>query len=308
MLARGFLVALLLLVGTAAQAFALKTEKVTENVYALVGEIGPRSAENHALNNTVGFVVTPGGVVLVGSGATPVGAKLIEQSIAVVTPKPIRWVVNIGAQDHHWLGNSYFAAKGVPIIALSRTVAEQKKHVDDHLSRLKQVAPTEVDAVKPAYAPDPIDKDRVELKLGGIDFELLWPGGGHFSGDAVLWMPAQRVLFSGDYIFNDRMLGVQPYSPLLPWQQSFHKLAALKPRWVVPGHGHASDWAKAQRDTGDYLDWLVKEVGKAQEDWKEIGDTVNDLADAPQFGHLQFYDGWHRKNINRSYLYLEANQ
>jgi len=55
-----------------------------------------------------------------------------------------------------------------------------------------------------------------------------------------------------------------------------------------------------------YLDWLVSEVGKALEDWQDISDTVDALAEAPAFRHLKFYDGWHRTNINRAYLQLEA--
>jgi glyoxylase-like metal-dependent hydrolase (beta-lactamase superfamily II) len=307
MMRRCLLTALLCWVG-ATQAFELQVEKVTDNVYALVGEIGPRSAENHALNNTLGFVVTPAGVVLIGSGATPTGARLIEKSIASVTSQPVRWVINIGAQDHHWLGNSYFAANGADIIALAKTVDEQHQHVDDHLSRLLQVVKAEAPAVKPMYATKPIAQDQARLNLGGEVFDLIWPGGGHFAGDAILWMPKRRVVFAGDYVFNERMFGVQPYSPVLAWQEAFHKIAALKPLFVIPGHGHPGDLSKAQRDTGDYLDWLVAEVGKAQGDWKDIGDTVNDLGAAPQFRHLKFYDSWHRKNINRTYLYLESNQ
>ena len=64
--------------------------------------------KNFGSNNTVGFVVTDKGVVLIGSGAMPAGAKVIHQAIQEITSKPILWVVNIGAQDHHWLGNSYF--------------------------------------------------------------------------------------------------------------------------------------------------------------------------------------------------------
>ena len=84
-----------------AHAFELKVEPVGKNAYAIVGEIGPRTPENHALNNTLGFVVTGEGVVLIGSGASPAGAQLVEQAVASVTDKPIRLVVNIGVQDHH---------------------------------------------------------------------------------------------------------------------------------------------------------------------------------------------------------------
>jgi len=159
---RWLLAALLALTGTAAQAFDLQSEKVAPNVYALVGEIGPRTAENHALNNTQGFVVTPKGVVLVSSGASPSGARLIAAAIKRVTNQPVRWVINIGAQDHHWLGNSWFAGHGAKIIALAKTVASQKKHVDDHLSRLRQISKEQAQEVRPVYAPDPIDADQAK--------------------------------------------------------------------------------------------------------------------------------------------------
>jgi len=104
------------------------------------------------------------------------------------------------------------------------------------------------------------------------------------------------------------MLGVQPYSQVKTWQKSFHKIAALKPQLVIPGHGHPAKWVKAEHETGDYLDWLVKNISAALKDWKEIGDTVDDLSEAPQFRQLKFYNNWHRKNINRTYLQLEAEQ
>jgi len=290
-------------------AFELQVEPVAEDVYALVGEIGPRKPENHALNNTLGFVVTPEAVVLVGSGTTESAGRLIEQAIARVTPKPVRWVVNIGVQDHHWMGNRYFTRQSAQVIALQRTVDGQRQVLDNHLRRLRQVlGDKEADSLPPEWAAEPLTGERAQFELGGKRFELLWPGGGHFPGDALLWMPDQRVVFAGDYIFHDRMLGIRPESKLLDWRRSFHRIEVLKPLWVVPGHGHAGDLSKARRDTGDYLDWLVVQVGKALEDWKELEETVDELADALQFRHLKFYDAWHRRNIHSAYLQLEAQQ
>ncbi|MEJ1360138.1 MAG: hypothetical protein RPU94_04755, partial [Candidatus Sedimenticola sp. (ex Thyasira tokunagai)] len=115
-LGRRVLLFALLLVVIDATAFELRVQQVTDDVYALVGDTGPRTYDNHALNNTLGFVVTAEGVVLVDSGATPEGARLIEKAIAGVTHLPVRWVINTGMQDHKWMGNSYFAVKGAEII------------------------------------------------------------------------------------------------------------------------------------------------------------------------------------------------
>jgi glyoxylase-like metal-dependent hydrolase (beta-lactamase superfamily II) len=104
----------------------------------------------------------------------------------------------------------------------------------------------------------------------------------------------------------DRMLGIHPTSDAAAWQQSFHKIMALAPSHIIPGHGRPTDVAGAKRDTGDYLDWLITNVRAALKDWLEIEETIDSLSDAPQFKHLIHYDSWHRRNVHQTYLQLEA--
>lgn len=289
-------------------AFELQVEKVTDSIYALVGDIGPRNEQNHGLNNTLGFVIGDEGVTLVGSGATPEGARLIENAVASVTDKPILRVITIGVQDHHWMGNSYFIEQDIDVIALAKTVDDQQENYEDQLVRLNAGIGAEAESVQPHGATKIFDAERQFFTLDGVNYELHWTGGAHFAGDAMLWLPKSKTVFTGDLVFNDRMLGVQPYSEVANWQKAFQRMADLQPQYVIPGHGFPGDLTKAQRDTGDYLDWLMLEVGKAIEDWAPIDETVDNLEDAPQFKHLEFYDGWHRRNINRTYLELESAQ
>ncbi len=287
-------------------AFELKVEKVTDNVYALVGEIGPRSKESFALNNTLGFVITDKGVLLVGTGSTEKAAALIESTIKKVTDKPISQIINIGSQDHHWMGDSYFAKKGIPIIALSRTSKTQQEHLDAHLSRLDMLGLKHLSKDKIKQASKSIDADSYTFSLGGTEFELRYIGDSHFPNDAILWLPKQKIVFTGDLVFNDRMLGIQPYSQTKSWLATFEKMKEMKPEFVIPGHGHAGDLAKAQKDTGDYLKWLVNEVSKAKEDWEDLGDMVERLSYTEMFDHLKFHETWNPVNLNRTYLQFES--
>lgn len=166
----------------------------------------------------MGFVVTGKGVVLVSSGASPSGAQLIEQAIKKVTHEPVRWVFNIGAQDHHWMGNSYFVDKGAEVLALTKTIATQKQHIDDHLARLKKVLGKQSENIKPIYADKGFISAHNNITLGGVNFELIWPGDGHFPGDAILWVPQEQTVFTGDLVFHDRMLGIHPFTPVVSWQ------------------------------------------------------------------------------------------
>jgi glyoxylase-like metal-dependent hydrolase (beta-lactamase superfamily II) len=299
---------ILLLVAAAgsARAYTPTATPVAQGVYAIVGPTDGRTAENHALNNNLGFVVTPDGVVLIDSGASTAGARLIEAAIRSITDKPIRWVINTGSQDHRWLGNGYFRQQGAEIIALTRTVATQKRFADQHLDRLEPILKEELAGTLPTYAEPPAEADRLERTLGGVSVVLFYPGDAHFPGDAVVWLPEQGVLFSGDLIYVDRMLGVHPWSDVRSWREAFHRVETLKPKVIVPGHGGVCDLAKAGRETGDYLDWLIEQVDASVADWEELDDVVNRLGDEPRFAHLKHFDDWHRTNINRSYLQMEG--
>ncbi len=301
-----WLIALTLFLGVATiQAFELKPTQVAPGVHALIGPTGMRGYENHALNANLGFVVTDRGVILIDSGASRQGAALVATAIRQMTDQPVRWVINTGSQDHRWLGNGYFADQGARIIALQRTVDTQRAYGAQHLAALQPLLKDRLAGTVPVTASEPLAGDHARLELGGIQFELIDVGDAHFPGDAVVWMPAQRVLFSGDLVYTDRLLGVLPDSHVRSWREAFQRMTALNPKILIPGHGRVCDLVTARRDTGDYLDWLVREVGGAQQDWEPLDEVVARLADAPQFSHLENYAELHRQNINRAYLEFE---
>lgn len=290
-----------------AQAFEPTTVKVTENVYAIVGDTGDRTPENQGLNDTSGFIITDAGVVLVDSAATESSAKMLESAVKIVTDKPIIDVINIGVQDHHWMGNSYFLVQKIPVLALAHTVESQHQQEAMNRMRLSSGIGGKPEDLKVEYASETYDGDEKTLKIGGVEMSLRYLGDAHFPGDAVLWLPEEKVVFTGDIVFNDRMLGVLPdISNVKNWQATFKKVAELKPEHVIPGHGNPSDWATAQKNTGDYLDWLVTEVSKSLDDMEDLGDAVKRLSADERFNYLQMHEELNGRNIHQTYLQLEA--
>ena len=122
---------------TPAMAVEVRFEPVAQDVYAFVGELGPRTLDNEGLNANLGLVVTPAGAVLIDSGATHNGAHQIHEAVRRVTQQPVRWVINTGGQDHRWLGNGYFAAQGAQIIAHAQAQADMQARGHDHLQALR---------------------------------------------------------------------------------------------------------------------------------------------------------------------------
>jgi glyoxylase-like metal-dependent hydrolase (beta-lactamase superfamily II) len=304
---RAFLMAMLfMLLAPSAQAdFLPRADKVVDNVFAIVGPLGQRSADNDGLNANTGFIVTLDGVILIDSGASWLGAEKLAAAVARVTDKPVRWVINTGSQDHRWLGNAYFAEKGAETIALARTAATQNQFAEQHLGMLKNFLGERLNGTVPQSAKRLLSGDEATLELGGETVVLRYTDA-HFSGDAWVWLPKRNVVFTGDLVFVDRLLGVLPWSSVKKSQKASHALVELNPKHIVPGHGQVCDLAKAKRDSLDYEDFLANVVGKAAQDMESLSDTLAKYADLPQFKHLENYDGLHRANMNRAFTEFEA--
>jgi len=286
----------------AAQTFEFK--QVTDNVYAYIGSLENRTPENLGLNNNIGLVLTSEGAVLIDSGAGIPSAQALEKAVKNITQQPIVAVINTGSQDHRWLGNGYFADKGAKIIALQHTVNTQQEMgagLVDKMTKVSDIFATTVPVVSKA----PLSGDNALLTIGDTQFELKYFGDAHFPGDAVVWLPKQNVLFSGDLIYVDRMLGVHPFSNVMSWQQAFHQAEKMPAKYIVPGHGQIADWDLARKDTGDYLDKLVTVMTQASEDMMGVGDVVAANADWPEFTHLKHYDSWHKRILSRTFLQFE---
>jgi glyoxylase-like metal-dependent hydrolase (beta-lactamase superfamily II) len=296
-----------LLAASAAHAeYQPKAEAVVENVYAIIGPLVQRSMENDGLNANFGFIVTPKGVILIDSGASRRGAEKISAAIRKVTGKPVRWVINTGSQDHRWLGNEYFASQGAEIISLARTAATQAQYGEQHLLGLERFLGARLAGTKPLPATRTLEGDEASLELGGENLVLRYSDA-HFPGDAWVWLPQQRILFSGDLVYVDRLIGVMPESSVKNGQRAFHALEALKPKIIVPGHGQVCDLAKAKRETGDYYDFLADKVGAAARDMESMTEVLDRYADLPAFRQLENYDSLHRANMNRAFIEFESN-
>jgi glyoxylase-like metal-dependent hydrolase (beta-lactamase superfamily II) len=300
--------AMFLMPAVAGDTFHLAHEEVAPGVHALVGPIGARTHDNHALNANFGVIDTAEGAVLIDSGASQQGAQLLEAEATRLTGKPVRWVINTGAQDHRWLGNGYFRGKGVDVIALARTTDTQQKNALAQLDSLRPVLKERLDGTEPVTANRRLEGAHETLDLGSRRIEIHYFADAHFPGDAVVWLPQERIAFAGDHIYVDRMLGILPQSNAETWLHAFEALKALQPAVIVPGHGAVTDLARAQADTGDYLAFIVSGVKALAEDMAGVDEAVAQLGDAPHFSRLANYEELHRGNVSRAYLRFESAQ
>jgi glyoxylase-like metal-dependent hydrolase (beta-lactamase superfamily II) len=299
----------LLVAGAAAHvpgagAVEVRFERVADHVYAHVGDIGARTVANEGLNANLGLVVTPAGAVLIDSGATFRSARDIHEAIRRVTPQPVRWVINTGGQDHRWLGNGYFKAQGVELIAHAAAVADMRSRGGDQRAALRALLGSAADDTVPTLPTRLLTTPDARLELGGTVFEFRHRGGGHTPGDLVVWLPQSQVAFAGDIVYVDRLLAVLPVSSTRAWLEAFAALESLAPRRIVPGHGQVTDLATARRQTRDYLQALRAHLRRAVEQVADISDAVKSF-DLGPFRHLANAAELHPGNASRTYLEIE---
>lgn len=238
----------------------LEVQKITNNIYALVGELSQRSENNLGNNATFGVIVTNKGVVLIDSGGSEKGAAQIAETIKSFTDKPVVMVINGGGQDHRWMGNHYFKQRGATIIASTAAVKDHHARTDMQLTMLENLIGKEnLKGTKPVYAEKTV-KQSLDLKVGEVELQLRFEGQAHTPGDMYIWLPKRKVMFAGDIVYVERLLGVGSMSNSGSWLKVFETMSAYNPVHVVPGHGHATDLATAKRDTAGYLRLLRKGV------------------------------------------------
>lgn len=291
-----------LVVSSLTQASDLEPINIAANVYALVGPLENRTPENLGNNATFGFIVTSKGVVLIDTGGTRQGAKAIAQSIQTVTDQPVVLAINTGGQDHRWFGNHYFAELGADLLTSDLTLADQKARTDQQISRVQGLTGAAYQGTELQYA-ERIINQPTSFTLGDTTFEVIPVGPSHTGGENLVWLKDLGIVFTGDLVYVDRMLGVGAQSQHKAWISAFQTLEKLNPSQVVPGHGYPTDLAKARKDTLNYLTFLRDEVGQLIEEGEEM--SAASLIDQSAFSYLKVYEQISGRNALRVFEEME---
>jgi glyoxylase-like metal-dependent hydrolase (beta-lactamase superfamily II) len=85
--------------------------------------------------------------------------------------------------------------------------------------------------------PNEIFHERMRLDDDTVPVDIRFPGRANTSGDAIVWLPKQRILFAGDTIVAPIPYGFNSYPR--EWVIALESMLALDPVVLVPGHGSA---------------------------------------------------------------------
>lgn len=268
-----------------------KPVEVIPHVWTSIGATAPPTYENAGHNNNLSFIVTGDGVIVVNSGSSWKLAEALHAEIKSVTDQPVKLVINENGQGHAMLGNGYWAAQNVPILAHVDAAAEFEDGGDQGLIALRGYALENAEGTVLAM-PTETFTDKKVIEMGDMVVEVLHLGPAHSPGDTQVWIPVLSFMIAGDIAFQERMPPIFEGTCTSCWIDTWEtKLMPLNPTYVIPGHGHPTNLAQVTRYTHDYLVDLRSKIAAHieqggdlagayyvdQDQWKGL-DTFEELA------------------------------
>lgn len=280
-----------------------KPVEVIPGVWSAIGATAPPTYENAGHNNNLSFIVTGDGVVVVNSGASWKLAEALHAEIRAVTDQPVKLVINENGQGHSMLGNGYWAAQGVPILAHAEAAAEFEDGAAQDLASLKTYARENAEGTVIAQ-PTETFTDRKVIEMGDISIEVLHLGPAHSPGDTQVWIPAWSMMVAGDIAFHERMPPIFEGTCTSCWIETWDTaLTPLNPTYLIPGHGHPTNLARVTRYTRDYLLDLREKIAAHLEAGGDLAGAY--YVDQSRWQHLDTFEELATKNAGVVFAEME---
>ncbi len=258
------------------------------------------------------YVVTSKGVVVIDTPQLP--SRAVAMRKEAESHGPIRYVINTEHHVDHIFGNYYF--KGAGPVTHHRGVHDNfmVPTADlDPFAYAAEAIPTD-DPEGAALFPDRetyyADPNRgqivftgdLELRVGNHTFQLIHTPG-HTPGQVAVYVPEERVVFTGDTVFSECQTWLMT-SDVDQWIAALEVLRGLGVDHVIPGHGPVTtkEYLATQRSV--LLDWTSAVAAAVAKGWTrdETVERVN-FADRYPVDVGQEYMMNHIQTLNSASLW-----
>jgi len=280
-------------------------KRVSEHVYFVQGIPG-MATDNEGFISNAGVIVTGAGVVVFDALGTPALSRLLLEKIRMITDEPVVRVIVSHYHADHIYGLQVFEDLNAEILA---PVGSEKYLASDGArERLEErrftLDPWVNDRTRLVF-PDQYLSEGKQFRLGDVEFVITVVGNAHSDGDLTMYVEPDRVLFSGDIIFEGRV----PFlgdSNTRRWVRILERMEKEQLVALVPGHGGVADKPnEAISLTRRYLVYLREKMGEAVNEFVPFSEAYEEI-DWSDFEQLPAFAEANRRNAYQVYLSMEA--
>lgn len=271
--------------------------EIGEGLYAFTAEGDPNT----------GVIIGDESVMIVEAQATPRLAWQVIERVRSVTDKPITHLVLTHYHAVRVLGASAYDAREIIMSDGARAMVAERgqEDWDSEFGRFPRLFQGH-EQIPGLTWPTTTFSDSMSVYLGKRRIDIMHLGRAHTSGDAVVWVPDQEVMFTGD-IVEYRSACYCGDGHFGDWPDTLANIAAFEPKAIAPGRGDAlvgEDMvAKAIASTEDFVRSTYKPVARIV----ARGGTLKEAWDAaraecdPKFADYAIYEHCLPFNVARAY-------
>jgi cyclase len=244
-------------------------QQVTENIYVQTGFLGCNAS----------FIVTTEGVVMIDTPMIPVDAIKWRDEIARFGA--VRYLINTEPHEDHFTGDYFF--DGIIIAHEGTREAIKAESIDKLKKNLKISSPESLPLIEQFHfrLPSITLSERLTLHLGKHTFQLInLPG--HTPFQVAIFVPEEGVLFTTDNVlgaFQPSLRQALPYQ----WIDSIHRMEALKPKILVPGHGPLIP-PEFLKESADFILEIINAVKNAVYKGATLEEAVKTISFEDRYG------------------------
>ena len=289
-----------------AKAFASQgdmTEKKTsfteigEGLYAFTAEGDPNS----------GVIIGDESVMVIEAQATPRQANKVIEEIRRVTDKPISHLVLTHYHAVRVLGASAYDAPQIIMSDAARAMVVERgqEDWDSEFQRFPRLFEGH-ESIPGLTWPTTTFSDAMTVYLGNRRIDIMHLGRAHTAGDAVVWVPDQEVMFTGDIVeyHSACYCGDGHFAD---WGDTLDNVHMFDPASIAPGRGDAlvgRDTVDAAiQSTRDFVESTYRPAARVASkggSLKDAWDAVRAECD-PKFAEYAIYEHCLPFNVARAY-------
>lgn len=295
------LLSLLLSIYAFAFDYNLKPIKVSSDVWCFFGKLEAPTKENGGFMSNSCYIKTAKSYVLIDSGASYDFANQAYKAMEKIEKLPVNTVITTHAHDDHWLGNNFYKEKFNAKI-YGPALINKEFNANSEIRGVKILSEENKKNTK-FVAVDEIINETKTLNIDGKEIIIIPTGvKAHTSDDLFVYLPNDKVLFSGDIVMNGRVTSNRDGS-VIGSLKALEMINSKKWDVLVPGHG--VDTSKTAADeTIKYFTLLKQRVLEAIEN-EVTGNDITKIVTMEEFKNKALYDELNSKNVFDAFRELE---
>ncbi|MGH2277911.1 MBL fold metallo-hydrolase [Aliarcobacter sp. ERUVET-7] len=281
--------------------YKLKPQKVSENIWCFFGKTEVPSKENGGFMANSCYIKAKDSYILIDTGANYNFAKQAYEAMQKIEDLKVSTIIITHEHDDHWMGNSFYKDRFNSIIYAPKSINEN--YNENSKPRIFEILDkNEMENTKVIKA-DVVVSDEKVINISDKTIKIIPTKlTAHTKDDLIVYLPDEKVIFTGDIIMNQRVTSNRDGS-VIGTLKAIDLINSYDWNTLIAGHGTITD-KKATDFTTKYFTLLKTRVLEAIEAGI-TADEISKVVTMDDFKDIAMFDELNSRNVFDAFRELE---